>query len=233
MIQIDYTKLLRNKKLALIAVAAVFLVAIVVVASSQRSSEGRLVNSDDCNISEKFDIEFGRLEYFPGNETAVLEINATENVTSEYLKNLSLHGIGGEPYNTGPPVIRVNNRTSESGLIAVAGDDPRAAVADFPLQPMNITILEVDGDDDGDGYPGLEPGEQMHLMYAQSKVAIEGYCRYSHNRPLFSLKANDSVVDWKSWPPYTKGYLWKYDHIGDEELEQMSPERRERLSYDR
>lgn len=191
----------------------------------------RLRTGEDCDVPERFSISFGDLEYYPGNETARLEINGTENVTSENLENLSMHGIGGDPYNTGPPTIRANGRTSETGLIASTENDSRTAIGDFPVRPMNITILEVDGDDDGDGYPGLEPGEQMHLQYHLQYVAIEDYCRHSHSLSLFDIKDDTPEVKWKSWPPYTEGHLWKYDNISDEDLKEMTREEKEELAY--
>ena len=191
--------------------------------------EDRLRTGEDCDVSEKFSISFGDLEYYPGNETARLEINGTENVTSENLENLSMHGVGGKPYNSESPTIRANGRTSKTGLIASTKNDSRTAIGDFPVEPMNITILEVDGDDDGDAYPGLEPGEQMHLQYHLQYVAIEDYCRHFHSLSLFDIKDDKPEVKWKSWPPYTLNQLkGKYT---DEELDKMSEEELESMAY--
>ena len=176
------------------------------------------MNSEDCNISKKFDIEFGRLEYFPENETAVLEINATENVTSKHLKNISFTVAGGNKTGDIHPKIQVGNNTSENGVLVRSeqsaleeflGQRESTGVTQFPLEPVKIIIYGGSGDEDEDSYAGLEQDEVVNLHYYQQYVSIEGYCRPNTAYSIFKLKKDSPEIKWKTWKPHTE---WQKNH---------------------
>ena len=191
------------------------------------SLDDRITTGEDCDVSEKFSIGFGDLDYYPENGTASLEIDLTENLNSTYLEKLKLRGFegnGSEKF----PVIRHGKHISRTGLIATS-QDRKKAVGELPLKPMNITILGLTENKSNETFSGLDSGDQMQLRYRQQYVAVKDFCHRNHDIALFKLRQDKPEIVWKSWPPYTLNQLkGKYT---DEELNKMSEEELERMAY--
>jgi len=163
-----------------------------------------VLNSEDCDISENFYIGVEKNTYYPENETAVLELNRTANLTSEYLKSMRISVKGGEVSGDGEARIKIGDNLSEDGLIAEEKSGLEKFLADrsseneskpatnFPVQPVKITVLGGDGDDDGDGNTGVERGEAVYLEWTQRKVAVKNYCRKNVEIPFLVIPENES-----------------------------------------
>lgn len=182
----------------------IFLVvtSVILVDFSENRPTQNLLTSEDCNYHQNFGIRLGNIDYFPNNETALIEIASTRNMNQKYLKSVQLYTIGGKSKSAKPTKIKIGNKTSSEGLIAKSNGhflekyfkNESNSATEFPLEPLNITVLGGNGDDDSDGNIGVERGEAIQLKLHQQDVTVKGYCRPYTTYFLFRINESGNII---------------------------------------
>jgi hypothetical protein len=152
-----------------------------------------LLTSDDC-YRDAVALSYGELSYYPGNRTATFGINSTEAINSTFIENMTVV-VSSSKDGYGRARLKAGDAYSEDGLI-VSGDESEP-LTDFPLQPLNITVL-------GQGnISGIKPGGVVSLRYYRKNVRHEEFgCGDSVEVPLF--KVGQDGIKFKTWNPYLK-----------------------------
>lgn len=144
---------------------------------------------DDCYPDFEFHVDDAT--YYPGNETAFIEIGHISGMTKDNMKNLSFSIREGEIEGENNTQMLINGEPTEGLVASTEKDTP----LDFPIQPFNLTVIGGDGDDDFDGNIGFERGECLHRSYYWKNLKYTDYCSRGKHRQFALLQANQTKLD--------------------------------------
>jgi len=181
----SYRDLLASRKIQ----AAMILVVLAGAAVTFSQFQDQTYEMFSCEYDNNWNLSYGQLTFHRENRTATFEINETTGVTSEHIENMTVLIM------TSKAEISVNGDRSD-GVIA-SSEQPGQAAAEFPLEPVNVTIYGQTGDS-----VGIEPEHTVRLRYYQQSVERKDYCPRQRDRILF--KTNETGIKWKNWKPYDK-----------------------------